>query len=268
MPYSLQGFIGHDAGPFAAFRQHCQQGGRIVAQIGIALLHGPQRLHRGLREQRLEGPPTHGGAFGGGAVPAPSAEQGIEAQEIVGLGAFGVAELKTHQGIRLGPLDLFGDQVGWIQQGDAGAFIRIALAHFAAAVREAHHPGALAEDQGLGHLEQGQGLPIGPIRPEAGVDALLSDVARQFEVLFLVFPHRHPIGVIEKDVGGHQHRVIEQPGRHIGPLLQRLLLELDHPLQPVEWRHAIEQPAEFAVGAHLALHEHGGALRIDATGQV
>ena len=87
-------------------------------------------------------------------------------------------------------------------------------------------------------------------------------------MLFLVFPHRHLIGVIEKDVGGHQHRVIEQARRHIGALFEGFFLELDHPLQPVERRQAVEQPAEFTVGAHMALHEHRGALRIDATGQV
>ena len=43
----------------------------------------------------------------------------------------------------------------------------------------------------------------------AGVDALLGDVAGQLQMLFLVLPHRHPIGVIEKDVGGHQHGIVQ-----------------------------------------------------------
>ena len=38
------------------------------------------------------------------------------------------------------------------------------------------------------------------------------DVARELEVLFLVLPDRHHVGVVEQDVGGHQHRVVEGSG--------------------------------------------------------
>jgi hypothetical protein len=142
------------------------------------------------------------------------------------------------------------------------------LAHLAAPVREAHHPGPLRQDQGLGHPQDRHALTGSIPGCEAGVDALLGDVARQLQMLLLVFPHGHPIGVVEENVGSHQHRVIEQPGGDIRPLLHRFLLELNHPLQPVERRDAVQQPAELAVGWYVALHKDRGALGIDAAGQI
>ena len=36
-------------------------------------------------------------------------------------------------------------------------------------------------------------------------------VPGQLQVLALVLPDRHLVGLVEQDVGGHQHRVGEQP---------------------------------------------------------
>ena len=40
------------------------------------------------------------------------------------------------------------------------------------------------------------------------------DVARELEVLALVVAHGDPLGVVGEDVGGHEHRVVEQPDAH------------------------------------------------------
>ncbi len=40
------------------------------------------------------------------------------------------------------------------------------------------------------------------------------DVAGQLDVLDLVFADRDLVGVVEQDVGGHEHGVVEQPGGH------------------------------------------------------
>ena len=97
---------------------------------------------------------------------------------------------------------------------------------------------------------------------------MLGDVPGEFEVLLLVLSHRHQIGVVEQDVGRHQHRVVEQPHRDVVALLEGLFLELDHALEPVKRRDAVEQPAEFAMGGHLALHEHRGLGGVNAAGQI
>ena len=41
----------------------------------------------------------------------------------------------------------------------------------------------------------------------------LGQVARQLDVLLLVVAHRHDVGLVQQDVGRHQHRVGEQPDR-------------------------------------------------------
>ena len=87
-------------------------------------------------------------------------------------------------------------------------------------------------------------------------------------MLLLVLTDGHQVSVVEKDVGGHQHRIVQQAHGDVVPLLHRFLLELNHPLQPVERRDAIQQPAQFAVGCHLALHKHRTAFGVHATGQV
>ena len=40
------------------------------------------------------------------------------------------------------------------------------------------------------------------------------DVARELDVLALVVADRDFLGVVEEDVGDHQHRVVEQPDAH------------------------------------------------------
>ena len=59
------------------------------------------------------------------------------------------------------------------------------------------------------------------------------DVARELDVLALVVADGHLVGVVEEDVGGHQHRVVEQPDAH-RLLALGLLLELRHAPQLAE----------------------------------
>ena len=51
---------------------------------------------------------------------------------------------------------------------------------------------------------------------EAGVEAL-GEVAGELDVLLLVVADRHDIGLVEQDVGRHQHRVGEQARRSWRP---------------------------------------------------
>ena len=81
----------------------------------------------------------------------------------------------------------------------------------------------------------------------------------QFEVLALIVAHRHPFGVVGENVGGHQHRVVEQADAH-RLLALRLLLELGHAAQLAEGGDAVEQPGELGVLVDVALHEEGAAL--------
>ena len=229
----------------------------------ITRLDRLQRRHRGFRQKWFELTPAHVRALCRGLLSTLAAEDGVEAEEIVCFRSVWVAEFQAPLRVGLRPLDLLGDQLRWIQQGDATAFIGIAFAHLAAPVRQAHHPGPLFEDHRLGNLEHRIVLTA-----ETGIDALLSDVAGQFQMLFLVLTNRHQIGVIEKDVRRHQHGIVEQTDGDVVALFDRLLLELDHPLQPVQRGDAVEKPAKLAVGGHLALNEDRAPLWIHSAGEI
>ena len=94
----------------------------------------------------------------------------------------------------------------------------------------------------------------------------LRDVARQFEVLFLVLAHRHVGGAIDQNIGRHQRRIGVETDRGILAVLAGLLLELGHPVEPAESGDAIEDPGELGVLGHLALVEDDVFCRIDAAG--
>ncbi len=91
-------------------------------------------------------------------------------------------------------------------------------------------------------------------------------LAGQLEVLALVVADRHPLGVVEQDVGRLEHRVGEQahPDR---VLAGALVLELGHPAQLAHGGRALEQPGHLGVLGHVALDEEGAPLGVEAGGQ-
>ena len=106
--------------------------------------------------------------------------------------------------------------------------------------------------------------------PEAAVEAD-RDVARELDVLALVLADRNLVGVVQEDVGGHEHRVVEEADRQrlltaLAPF-GGLVLELGHPPQLAHRRGAVEQPGELGVGPHVALDEEHAPLGIEAAGQ-
>ena len=87
-------------------------------------------------------------------------------------------------------------------------------------------------------------------------------------MLLLVLADRHGVGAVEQDVGGHEHRVVEQ--RHADALALLpggLVLELRHAPQLAHVGDRVEDPHELGVRRHVALHEDDGALRVDARGE-
>jgi hypothetical protein len=87
-------------------------------------------------------------------------------------------------------------------------------------------------------------------------------VARQLEVLTLVVADRHPVGLVEEDVAGHQHGVREEPRRDELALVG-LVLELRHPPElPVAGDRG-EQPTRLGVRRDVALCEHRRSFRVE-----
>ena len=163
----------------------------VIHQQAVALLNRLESGNGGFCEQRFELPPAHFDALPGDSVPSFAAENGVQAQEVVGLWSIRIVKFQTTFRVCFGPLDFLGNQLRWIKQGDATAFVGIALAHFAAPIGQAHDPGALLENQRFRHFEH-RALRFA----EAGIDSLLSDVTGQFQVLLLVFSDGNQIGVI------------------------------------------------------------------------
>ena len=66
-----------------------------------------------------------------------------------------------------------------------------------------------------------------------------SNIPRELEMLALVFPHRHLLGLIQQNIGGLQDGVVQESGAHTR-LLRRFLFILRHPLQPAHRGHAVQ----------------------------
>jgi hypothetical protein len=77
------------------------------------------------------------------------------------------------------------------------------------------------------------------------------DVARQLEMLLLIFAHRHQVRLIKQDVRGHQHGIVEQADQNVFFLLAGFVLELRHPFEFRQARHAVKQPGKFGMGRHI-----------------
>ena len=111
------------------------------------------------------------------------------------------------------------------------------------------------------------GEDVGPRdheRPAEPVVEALRQVAGQLQVLALVLADGNLVGLVQQDVGGLQDRVGEQPhAGHVRAGLGRLVLELDHPAGLAEPGQAAEHPGELGVLGHVALHEHGAAVRVE-----
>ena len=129
------------------------------------------------------------------------------------------------------------------------------LAHLRRRVLQVHHP-----RPGL----RGDRLRDHERVAEAVVEAH-RDVAGDLDVLALIVADRHLVGVVQQDVGGLQRRVGEQPGRdEVAFALGRLVLELGHPAELAERHGALHHPASWLCCTHVALHEDGGHVGVEA----
>ena len=218
----------------------------------------PELCDRQFGERRLELGELLAGELRDDGVLLLVGEGGVDAQQVVGVGALlGILQRVGHrQWIGLGAADLLGDRVGIVGKVDARVVRRIGLAHLLGAVAQAHDARRRAEDQRLGDREE--------IRLAEIVVELDGDVARQLEMLFLVLADRHVRCLVDQDVGGHQRGIGEQSERDILAVLAGLLLELRHAAHPAHAGHAIEDPGELRVFGHHRLVEDGLLVAVHA----
>ncbi len=93
---------------------------------------------------------------------------------------------------------------------------------------------------------------------------LRRDIARQFEVLFLVFADRHVRALVNQDISGHQVGIGVEANRGTLLILSGLFLELSHAVEPTEPGHAIENPGQFRMCGNLTLIKDDVAFGVDA----
>ena len=137
------------------------------------------------------------------------------------------------------PSDFFRNFIRRIRKRDPRLIGRVRFRHFLRPVPQAHDPGCFTENKRLDNREE--------LHAEIIIE-FLGNVARQFEVLLLVFADRHMGRPVGHDVRRHQVRIGIQPNRGIFAVLAGLFLELGHPVQPTEPGDTIEYPRELGVG--------------------
>ncbi len=192
----------------------------------------------------------------------------IDADQIVGLGPRLQAFLLARQRFRIGfgSADFLCDRVGVVGQIDARVVGGVRLRHFFGAVAQRHDARRLAGDQRLRQRKKCVAEAFLVDRLAEIIVEFLRDVARQFEVLLLVFADRHMGRAVNQNVGRHQCRIGVETNRGILAILAGFFLELRHAIEPAEAGDAIEDPGELGVLRDLALVEHDVLPGIDPAG--
>ena len=83
----------------------------------------------------------------------------------------------------------------------------------------------------------------------------------------LVLAHRHDIGLIQHDIGGHQNGVSDQPVVDVLRLHPGLLFEGRHTQKPTQRSDHSQVGEQLGNLGHVGLHEDDGLFRIDARRQ-
>ena len=165
----------------------------------------------------------------------------------VGLGGAGVGHGLHH---------LFADRLVRIGQVEAVAF---ALAHLARAVEPGNFHQLRAEVVGLA-----LGKEIDPVE---GVETA-GQHAGDFEVLLLILAHRNFVGAVQQDVGGHQHRVAQQPCVDVFGLFADFILERSGALQLADVGVHAQQQRQLGHLRHVALDVDRRHIGIEARSEV
>jgi len=239
----------------------------------VSVLDGLEVLDDGLRQNGLELTPRHVtdlredvllGSLGG-----LDGRENVE--QVGGFRSLRIVPLDALEGIRFAPLDLVADGLGIVQDVDSGAVRGVALGHLGSAVREAHDAGPLLENNGIGFDKDRPGRDAGRLAALLVLVSLAKQVVEptdnvscQFQVLPLVLANRDLGGLVEHNVGGHENGVGEETDTDGFALLFGLFLELDHALQPVHRRDAVEQPGKLGMGRDMGLDKDFRLGRIDS----
>mmetsp|Transcript_7044 Transcript_7044/g.12510 ORF Transcript_7044/g.12510 Transcript_7044/m.12510 type:complete len:282 (+) Transcript_7044:163-1008(+) len=252
----LQRPLGNLVGSIRPLLQNAPQILLIGPNLSITLLNRFQMRHHRLCKYRLEIPPFHILYLLQNILLRTIWLHGqINIEKIRRLGPLRIVPLNSWQAVRLTPLNLITNHLRGIEDIDARSVRRVRLGHFVRPVRQAHHARSARLDDhrlrlGEGGITGHLGL-LAPLLVRVALAVLVvepaDDVAGQFEMLALILAHGDAVGLVEEDVGRHEHGVGEEPdadGFRIastgGGGLFGLVFVLDHAFEPVHGRGAVE----------------------------
>mmetsp|Transcript_14434 Transcript_14434/g.57521 ORF Transcript_14434/g.57521 Transcript_14434/m.57521 type:complete len:432 (+) Transcript_14434:1001-2296(+) len=242
-----------------AFSEHVVQARLVGHDVVVARLYGLQMRDDGVGEPGLEGPPRQVTDLVQDRLSVEVGDGLVDVEQVGALGPLRVVPLEPREGVGLAALDLLGDDVGRVEEVDARRVEFGRLGHLRGAVRERHDARAVFDDERFGLAKHLALLAFAKLVVEAA-----RDVARQLQVLALVLADGHEPGLVQQDVGRHEHGVVEEADADVLALLDGLFLVLDHALEPVHRCRAVEQPGEFGVRRDVRLQEDGRLVGVDA----
>ena len=178
-------------------------------------------------------------------------EGGIDRHEVVDpVLALSAADLCP--GIGDGAPELSHDIVAGIENAHRGILICVGFAHLLIRLGKRHNFRPRLGNKPLRHSE---GIAVYLIEP-------CRNVAGYLNVLHLVYPHRHKVGLIKQDIRRHERRVSEKPCVYVRGILFALVLELRHARKLAEHRVAVQHPCKLCMSRNMALHEQRVLLRV------
>ena len=217
---------------------------------------GADELDDGFADGGLEDTVALIGKFGLCLLDRLAGSGAVDREEVRNAGLVVLVKADGGLAVGHGALELAHDIFGLVHEEDAA--VGVGLGHFVLGIAEAHDARAHLGDERLGELE---GIGEGIVEARA-------DVAAELDMLALILADGDEVGLVEQDIGGHEHGIGKQARGDIICMLLRFHFELRHARQLAELRIAAQHPRKLRMLRHVGLDEHDVLLRIEAAGDI
>ena len=161
--------------------------------------------------------------------------------------------------IRLSALNFLFNILRRIEKVDGSRLIVVGLTHLLRRFLQAHDTSSVLSQEDFGNGKYV--FTVNSIKP-------LCQVTRNFQVLLLVITDRNKIRLVQQNVGGHQGRIGQKPGRHGVAALRSLIFVLSHAFQFTHIGHGRHNPTELYMFGNFRLNEENRFFRIQPGCQI
>ena len=94
------------------------------------------------------------------------------------------------------------------------------------------------------------------------------EIARDFDMLFLVDPDGHVVRLIQQNIRRHQNGIVHEPHVDIIGMLLRFILKLRHAFHFADVGDGVEDPTQFGMRGHLRLNVKRTLFGIQPAGKI